>query len=339
MPQASSAQRRPYAPPAIRDYGDLIELTANVGGDIQRCPAGQPDRRRAAAAAPLLLLSVQGDSRAAAYAARCLQLLRPAGVATAVARDGARLAGGGLVPRRRGVRARRARRAIAWLCRTPRRHRPAGSSKGFSLLHGWLPAYPETTGYVIGTLLAYAERRGRPGRPGPARAGDGRLGARGPGPTGESWRAPSAPSRGAPSSSTPGWSFTAGSTCWSPASTVRRRGRAGGEVPDRPPAPRRDVGPQVEYSAIAAHLQLARRLGDAALVAATGAEDVRGRRGASSTGSCRAAPERLVRRLRLPPGDAAEHARVGLHAPRGCSRASSRRRSPGCGRPTHVARS
>jgi hypothetical protein len=27
-------------------------------------------------------------------------------------------------------------------------------------MHGWLPAYPETTGYVLGTLLAYARRTG-----------------------------------------------------------------------------------------------------------------------------------------------------------------------------------
>ena len=35
-----------------------------------------------------------------------------------------------------------------------------GSSKGYSLLRGWFPAFPETTGYIIGTLLAYARRSG-----------------------------------------------------------------------------------------------------------------------------------------------------------------------------------
>ena len=35
-----------------------------------------------------------------------------------------------------------------------------GSAKGFSLLRGWRPAYPETTGYVLGTLLEYARRAG-----------------------------------------------------------------------------------------------------------------------------------------------------------------------------------
>lgn len=49
---------------------------------------------------------------------------------------------------------------IEWLCRSHDVTRRQGSSKGYSLLHGWLPAYPETTGYVLGTLLAYAERSG-----------------------------------------------------------------------------------------------------------------------------------------------------------------------------------
>src|SRR5712691_1875012 len=49
-------------------------------------------------------------------------------------------------------------RAIAWLCRTHDVTGRRGSSKGFSLLRGWLPAYPETTGYVIGTLLEYQRR-------------------------------------------------------------------------------------------------------------------------------------------------------------------------------------
>ncbi len=53
--------------------------------------------------------------------------------------------------------------AIAWLVRTNDATGRNGSSKGFSLLHGWLPAYPETTGYVIGTLLEYGRRQG--GRP------------------------------------------------------------------------------------------------------------------------------------------------------------------------------
>lgn len=49
---------------------------------------------------------------------------------------------------------------VAWLCRTHDVTFRTGSSKGFSLLRGWAPAYPETTGYVIGTLLEYGARRG-----------------------------------------------------------------------------------------------------------------------------------------------------------------------------------
>jgi hypothetical protein len=49
---------------------------------------------------------------------------------------------------------------VNWLCRTHDATGREGSSKGYSLLKGWLPAYPETTGYVIGTLLVYAAREG-----------------------------------------------------------------------------------------------------------------------------------------------------------------------------------
>jgi hypothetical protein len=72
------------------------------------------------------------------------------------------VAGGALVPRRRRVRRDALELAIDWLGRTHDATGRQGCSKGFSLLRGWLPAYPETTGYVIGTLLAYAGRRGRP---------------------------------------------------------------------------------------------------------------------------------------------------------------------------------
>jgi hypothetical protein len=51
---------------------------------------------------------------------------------------------------------------VAWLCRTHDATGHQGSSKGFSLARGWLPAYPETTGYVIGTLLRYSRLRDRP---------------------------------------------------------------------------------------------------------------------------------------------------------------------------------
>jgi hypothetical protein len=59
-----------------------------------------------------------------------------------------------------GVPANALENAVAWLCRTHDVTGRRGSSKGFSLLRGWLPAYPETTGYVIGTLLSAARRWG-----------------------------------------------------------------------------------------------------------------------------------------------------------------------------------
>jgi Squalene-hopene cyclase C-terminal domain len=49
---------------------------------------------------------------------------------------------------------------IAWLCRSHDVTGRQGSSKGYSLLEGWRPAFPETTGYVIGTLLARAAQTG-----------------------------------------------------------------------------------------------------------------------------------------------------------------------------------
>jgi hypothetical protein len=73
------------------------------------------------------------------------------------------VAGSAVAPRPDGVRPNALGDAVAWLCRTHDVTERRGSSKGFSLVHGWLPAYPETTGYVIGTLLAYADREG--GRP------------------------------------------------------------------------------------------------------------------------------------------------------------------------------
>ena len=50
--------------------------------------------------------------------------------------------------------------AIDWLCLTHDVTGRRGSSLGYHLLHGWRPAFPETTGYIIGTLLDHAERGG-----------------------------------------------------------------------------------------------------------------------------------------------------------------------------------
>ena len=51
---------------------------------------------------------------------------------------------------------------VAWLERSHDATGRRGSSKAYSLLHGWLPGYPETTGYVIGTLLQSADALRRP---------------------------------------------------------------------------------------------------------------------------------------------------------------------------------
>ena len=58
-------------------------------------------------------------------------------------------------PREDGIEA-----GIRWLCLTHDVTGRRGSSKGYSLLRGWFPAFPETTGYIIGTLLAHAGRTG-----------------------------------------------------------------------------------------------------------------------------------------------------------------------------------
>lgn len=91
-------------------------------------------------------------------------ILRPsAGAVIAMpivlARDAAATVPEGWLPPRDGIPAGALDEAIAWLCRSHDATGRRGSSKGFSLLHGWLPAYPETTGYVLETLLAYAQRR------------------------------------------------------------------------------------------------------------------------------------------------------------------------------------
>jgi hypothetical protein len=83
--------------------------------------------------------------------------------AAVLLRDAARSGLERVVPPPAGVSANALDNAVAWLCRTHDVTGRRGSSKGFSLLRGWLPAYPETTGYVLGTLLAVADRQG--GRP------------------------------------------------------------------------------------------------------------------------------------------------------------------------------
>jgi hypothetical protein len=50
--------------------------------------------------------------------------------------------------------------AIDWLCLSHDVTGRRGSSLGYHLLRGWMPAFPETTGYVIGTLLEHGDRTG-----------------------------------------------------------------------------------------------------------------------------------------------------------------------------------
>lgn len=54
------------------------------------------------------------------------------------------------------------RESIGWLCRAQDRSRSAdgGVARDYSLIDGWASSYPETTGYIIPTLLQYAHRIG-----------------------------------------------------------------------------------------------------------------------------------------------------------------------------------
>jgi hypothetical protein len=58
------------------------------------------------------------------------------------------------------------RGAVDWLCRAQdvRNNQPdaGGVAAGWSFEDGWLPSYPETTGYIIETFIAAAEQLGRP---------------------------------------------------------------------------------------------------------------------------------------------------------------------------------
>ncbi|MGH9853556.1 MAG: hypothetical protein ACREBD_27270 [Blastocatellia bacterium] len=51
--------------------------------------------------------------------------------------------------------------AIQWICRAHDQCGGQGVAQGFSLLHGWHPPYPETTGYIIPTFYDYALLTGR----------------------------------------------------------------------------------------------------------------------------------------------------------------------------------
>jgi len=46
-------------------------------------------------------------------------------------------------------------KAIKWLCRAHDSTDDGGVSEGYHLFYGWLPSYPETTGYIIETFFDY----------------------------------------------------------------------------------------------------------------------------------------------------------------------------------------
>ena len=54
------------------------------------------------------------------------------------------------------------REAIEWLGRAQdnSRSRDGGVARHYSLVNGWSASYPETTGYIVPTMLEYAERQG-----------------------------------------------------------------------------------------------------------------------------------------------------------------------------------
>lgn len=53
---------------------------------------------------------------------------------------------------------------IRWLVRSQdcSIFRDGGSARDFSLVHGWASSYPETSGYIVPTLIDYADRTNDP---------------------------------------------------------------------------------------------------------------------------------------------------------------------------------
>ena len=83
---------------------------------------------------------------------------------------------------RKAADAEHLRAAMAWLCRAQDISGCGGVSAGYYLASGWLPPYPETTGYIIETFLRYGagtahDTRGlaSPARDTPAATGGGRY--------------------------------------------------------------------------------------------------------------------------------------------------------------------
>ena len=51
-------------------------------------------------------------------------------------------------------------KAMQWLCRAQDANADGGVSEGYHLFHGWLPSYPETTGYIIETFFDHYHATG-----------------------------------------------------------------------------------------------------------------------------------------------------------------------------------
>jgi hypothetical protein len=47
--------------------------------------------------------------------------------------------------------------SVEWLCLAQDSSPDGGVSEGYHLIHGWLPSYPETTGYIIETIFDYSK--------------------------------------------------------------------------------------------------------------------------------------------------------------------------------------
>lgn len=62
--------------------------------------------------------------------------------------------------RQSGNDAAHARAAVAWLLEAGRRAGGGGFSHSLHLAHGWLPGYPETTGYIIPSMAIAGQRYG-----------------------------------------------------------------------------------------------------------------------------------------------------------------------------------
>ncbi|MEO8714926.1 MAG: hypothetical protein ABI369_07930 [Acetobacteraceae bacterium] len=105
-----------------------------------------------------MLRAVVPRALADAYRARSLVRSLPPAALAVMAEDRAGLPGADMGPRA-AIAA-----SVGWLCRAQdcSPTRDGGVARDFSLIEGWSASYPETTGYIIPTLIAVARRDARP---------------------------------------------------------------------------------------------------------------------------------------------------------------------------------